>query len=67
LKTVDVKTKKPAEAMVERTDNCVIPALAVICENVAALVLADVFLEKFSADNLTEVKRNYQAYLNAEY
>jgi chorismate synthase len=67
LKTVDVKTKEPAEAMVERTDNCVIPALAVICENVAALVLADAFLEKFGADNLPEIERNYKAFLNAEY
>ena len=67
LKTVDVVTKEPAEAMVERTDNCVVPALAVICENVAALVLADAFLEKFGADNLAEIERNYQAFLNAEY
>jgi chorismate synthase len=67
LKTIDVKTKEPAEAMVERSDNCVIPALAVICENVAALVLADAFLEKFGADNLAEIERNYKAFLNAEY
>jgi chorismate synthase len=67
LKTIDVKTKEPAEAMVERSDNCVIPALAVICENVAALVLADAFHEKFGADNLPEIERNYKAFLNAEY
>jgi chorismate synthase len=67
LKTIDVKTKEPAEAIVERTDNCVIPALAVICENVAALVLADAFLEKFGADNLAEIERNHKAFLNAEY
>ncbi|MFQ6007481.1 MAG: chorismate synthase [Candidatus Zixiibacteriota bacterium] len=67
LKTIDVKTKQPAEAIVERTDNCVIPALAVICENVAALVLADAFLEKFGADNLVEIERNYKAFLNTEY
>jgi chorismate synthase len=67
MKTVDVKTKQSAEAMVERTDNCVVPALAVVCENVAALVLADAFLEKFGADNLTEIERNYQAFLDAGY
>lgn len=67
LKTVDVKTKEPTEAMVERTDNCVVPALAVICENVAALVLADVFLEKFGSDNLAEIERNYQSFLNTDY
>jgi chorismate synthase len=67
LTTVDVKTKKPAEAMVERADNCVVPALAVICENVAALVLANAFLDKFGSDNLAETQRNYQAFLNADY
>lgn len=67
LTTVDVKTKKPAEAMVERADNCVVPALAVICENVAALVLADAFLDKFGSDNLAETERNYRAFINADY
>jgi len=67
LTTVDVKTKKPAKAMVERADNCVVPALAVICENVTALVLANAFLDKFGSDNLTETERNYQAFLNADY
>jgi len=67
LDSVDVVTKKQAKAMVERTDNCVVPALAVICEAVAALVLAEVFLDKFGRDNLAEIKRNYQATLSAKY
>ncbi len=67
LRTVDVVTKEPGEAIVERTDNCVVPALAVVCEAVAALVLAENFLEKFGADNLTEIERNYQSFLSAEY
>jgi chorismate synthase len=67
LKTVDVATKEPGEAIVERTDCCVLPPLAVICEAVAALVLAEAFLEKFGADNLRETERNYQSFLAAEY
>ncbi|HKK20639.1 MAG TPA: chorismate synthase [candidate division Zixibacteria bacterium] len=66
LKTVDMVTKKSAEAMVERTDNCVVPALGVVCEAVVSLVLADSFLEKFGADNMMEIERAYQAYLNTE-
>ncbi len=66
LKTVDMVTKKPAEAMVERTDNCVVPALGVVCEAAASLVLADAFLEKFGADNMMEIERAYQAYLRTE-
>jgi len=50
--------------MVERADNCVVPALAVICENVVALVLTDTFFEKFGSDNLSEIEKNYQTFLN---
>lgn len=67
LDSVDVKTKKPAKAMVERTDNCVVPALAVICEAAAAFVLADAFLAKFGSDNLAETERNYKSWLDTPY
>lgn len=67
LKTVNVETKKQAEAMVERTDNCVVPALAVVCEAVVALVLAEAFLEKFGSDNLAETERNYRKFLDTPY
>ncbi|MHC4146680.1 MAG: chorismate synthase [Planctomycetota bacterium] len=67
LRSVDVKTKQSASAMVERTDNCVVPALAVICESVCALVLAEAFLDKFGSGNLAETERNYQAFLDAPY
>jgi len=67
LQTVNVKTKEAAEAMVERTDNCVVPALAVICEAAAAMVLADAFLAKFGADNMAETQQNFQAFLKSEF
>lgn len=67
LDSVDVKTKQPAKAMVERTDNCVVPALGVVCEAAVALVLADAFLAKFGADNLEETERNYRAFLDTPY
>jgi chorismate synthase len=67
LRTVDVLSKKKAEAMVERTDNCVVPAVAVITEAMASLVLAEAFLEKFGSDNIAETERNYRAFLDAEY
>lgn len=67
LKTVDVVTKEAGEAIVERTDCCIVPALAVVTEAVAALVLAEAFLEKFGADNLAETERNYHSFLATEY
>lgn len=67
LQTVNVRTKEAAEAMVERTDNCVVPALAVICEAAAAIVLAEAFLAKFGADNMAETRQNFEAYLKTDF
>lgn len=67
LETVDVKSKEPATAMVERADNCIVPSLAVICESVAALVLTEAFLAKFGSDNLIEIERNYSSFLDSEF
>ena len=67
LDSVNVVTKEAAKAMVERTDNCVVPALAVICENVAAMVLVEAFLEKYGRDNMDEIERNYQGWLESSY
>ncbi len=67
LKTVDVATKEAEEAMVERTDNCVVPALGVVCEAVVALVLADAFMHRFGADNMEQIRTNWQAWLDSEY
>jgi chorismate synthase len=63
LGTVDTKTAAPAEASVERSDVTAVPAMGVIAEAMAALVLANAFVEKFGGDSLTEIRRNYDAYI----
>ena len=63
LRSVDIRTKEPIEATIERSDVCAIPAAAVIAESVVAYVLAQVFLEKFGGDSLAEITRNYDGYL----
>lgn len=62
LKSVDIKTKEPFEATVERSDICTVPAAGVIGESVVAFELAAALLEKFGGDSLAEMKRNYQSY-----
>lgn len=64
LNTVDIKTKKAARAVIERSDICVVPRAGVISEAMTAFVLADAFLEKFGGDSLSEIKYNFQGYLN---
>ncbi len=66
LDTVDILTKKPAEAIVERTDNCVTPAHCVVAEAVIALTLFDVFLDKFGHDNMDDIKAAWQRHTDFE-
>lgn len=67
LKTIDVETGKPTEALVERSDTCIVPVLGVIGEAVISLPLADAFMRKFGSDNMSEIERNYKAFLNNPY
>ncbi|HKN67589.1 MAG TPA: chorismate synthase [Gemmatimonadaceae bacterium] len=64
LATVDVATGESAAAVAERSDVTAVPAMGVIAEGMAALVLADAFLEKFGGDSLVETRRNYDGYLS---
>jgi chorismate synthase len=63
LQSVDLRSKKAADASVERSDVCTVPAACVIGEAVVAFELADAFLEKFGSDSLAEIQRNYEGYL----
>ena len=64
LGTVDVATGDAAKATAERSDVTAVPAMGVIAEAMAALVLADAMLEKFGGDSLGEVRRNLDGYLS---
>ena len=63
LETVDTRTGASASASAERSDVTAVPAMGVIAEAMAALVLADALLEKFGGDSLGETRRNHDAYL----
>jgi chorismate synthase len=62
LRTVDLSSGEPARAFKERADSCAVPAAAVIGESMVAVVLAEAFLEKFGADNLTDIRAAYDSY-----
>jgi chorismate synthase len=63
LQSVDLRSKTPADASVERSDVCSAPAATVVGEAVVAFELAVTFLEKFGGDSLHEITRNYEGYL----
>jgi chorismate synthase len=62
LRTVDVATGEPAQAINQRSDVCAVPAAGVVAEAMVALVLADAVLEKFGGDSVGETARNAAAY-----
>ncbi len=63
LDTIDVKTGEAAKAINQRSDVCAVPAAGVVAEAMAALVLAEVVLEKFGGDSVQETRRNYESYM----
>ena len=63
LDTIDVATGEAAKAINQRSDVCAVPAAGVVAEAMVALVLAEVVLEKFGGDSVTETKRNFHSYM----
>ena len=62
LRSVDIATKAPAEALRERTDSCTVPAAAVVGEAMVALVVGSAYREKFGGDHLDDVLGALEAY-----
>jgi chorismate synthase len=63
LDSVNILSKKPSRAAIERSDTSVVEAAGVVAESACAYVLADALLEKFGADNLKDIKTSYKNYL----
>jgi chorismate synthase len=63
LASVNIRTKKPVRASIERSDVCAVPAAGVIGEAVVAIELANAMIEKFGGDSVREMKRNHTGYL----
>jgi chorismate synthase len=62
LRSVDIATHEPAEALRERTDSCTVPAAGVVGEAMVALVLADAYRSKFGGDHVDDVLQALAAY-----
>ncbi len=64
LKSVDIETKEPFSASIERSDSCAVPAASVVAENVVAWELACALVEQFYSDRFQtfaeEIERERQ-------
>jgi len=62
LRSVDISTHEPAEALRERTDSCTVPAAGVVGEAMVAFVVADAYRRKFGGDHIDDVRAALAAY-----
>jgi chorismate synthase len=62
LRSVDIATHEPAEALRERTDSCTVPAAGVVAEAMVAFVLADAYRRKFGGDHIDDARAALDAY-----
>jgi chorismate synthase len=62
LRSVDIASHEPAQALRERTDSCVVPAGGVVGEAMLAYVLADAYRRKFGGDHIEDVREAVARY-----
>ncbi|SJZ69306.1 chorismate synthase [Pilibacter termitis] len=62
LQSVDIDTKEPYKASVERSDSTAVPAASVVCEAVVATEIANALIEKFDSDSFEQMKAEIQSY-----
>jgi chorismate synthase len=64
LRSTDLRTGEPGEALVERSDTAAVEALSVVAEAAVALELAAAAREKFGGDSVADFAAAYRAYLD---
>ncbi|HXV03449.1 MAG TPA: chorismate synthase [Gaiellaceae bacterium] len=64
LRSTDLRTGEPGEALVERSDTAAVEALSVVAEAAVALELAAAAREKFGGDSVADFTTAYRAYLD---
>lgn len=62
LQSVDIDTKEPFKASVERSDSCAVPAASVVAEHVVAWEVAKAIVEQFPSDRFDTLKKAIDEY-----
>jgi chorismate synthase len=65
MPSVDLRTRENQGSQYERSDICAVSAASVVVENVAAFEVARVVRDKFAGDSISEVRRQWEGYLEA--
>lgn len=62
LQSVDIDSKEPFNASIERSDSCAVPAAAVVMEHVIAFELAKALTDQFTSDQFPQLKKAIDDY-----
>ena len=62
LQSVDIDSKEPFNASIERSDSCAVPAAAVVMEHVIAFELAKALTDQFTSDQFPQLKKAIEDY-----
>lgn len=60
LKSVDIETKEPFSASIERSDSCAVPAASVVAEAAVAWEIANAVVEQFGLDQIDRIRENVE-------
>jgi chorismate synthase len=60
LQSVDIETKEPFAASIERSDSCAVPAASVVAEAVVAWEIAAAIVDQFGQDRMDLIKENIE-------
>ncbi|WP_414043031.1 chorismate synthase [Macrococcus sp. EM39E] len=60
LDSVDINTKEPYKASIERSDSCAVPAASIVCEHAVAFEIAKEILEEFQSNDLAQLQDNIE-------
>ena len=62
LESVDIDTKEPFVATIERSDPCAVPAASVVAEHVIATEVAKAIMDEFRSDTMDGLKEEIDRY-----
>ncbi len=62
LESVDIDTKEPFVATIERSDPCAVPAASVVAEHVIATEMAKAIMEEFRSDTMNGLQEEIERY-----
>lgn len=62
LESVDIDTKEPFVATIERSDPCAVPAASVVAEHVIATEMAKAIMDEFRSDTMEGLQEEIERY-----